>query len=286
MPNFDDGVEMQNFYLRMKNELEEAGILSASFELRQILEHFTGDKFYEVRLENEFDEPTIDAMEEIVRRRVAGEPLQYLLGGWDFMGLPFSCGEGVLIPRPETELLVEKALDSLGGAPARVLDLCCGSGCIGISIQKLAENTLVTCVDLYDAPIEFTNKNAEKNGVADRLTVIRADVTAKPELTEKFDMIVSNPPYISSRELDFLQREVQREPREALDGGKDGLDFYRAIAENWLCLLNEGGKVFFEVGIYQAEEVKTLLENAGLIEVKIHEDYAGIGRIVEGLHIG
>ncbi len=279
MPNYDDGVEMQNFYLRMKNKLEEAGVLSASFELRQILEHFTGDKFYEVRLENEFPEEMIDKMEEIVNRRCEGQPLQYLLGGWDFMGLPFLCGEGVLIPRPETELLVERALENPCG---KMLDLCCGSGCIGISLAKLS-NADVTCVDLYDAPLSYTKQNAEQNGV--QIKIIRADVTLPFDsavFTEKYDLITSNPPYIATRELDFLQKEVLQEPREALDGGADGLDFYRAIIGNWLCLLNSGGRVLFEVGIYQAEEVKTLLEAAGF-KATVYEDYAGIGRIVEGV---
>lgn len=277
MPNYDDGVEMQNFYLRMKNKLEEAGNLSASFELRQILEHFSGDKFYEVRLENEFSEEAINQMEEIVNRRCNGEPLQYLLGGWDFMGLPFTCGNGVLIPRPETELLVEKALEKPAG---KVLDLCCGSGCIGISLAKLG-NAEVTCLDLYDIPLKYTAENAEKNGV--NIKIIRNDIM-NPDLSvfdEKFDLITSNPPYIPTKELDFLQKEVSFEPREALDGGNDGLDFYRAIIENWLCLLNQGGRVLFEVGIYQAEQVKSLLEAAGF-KAAIYEDYAGIGRIVEG----
>lgn len=281
MPNYDDGVEMQNFYLRMKNKLEEAGVLSATFELRQILEHFTGEKFYEVRLENEFSEETIDQMEEIVNRRCAGEPLQYLLGGWDFMGLPFACGEGVLIPRPETELLAEIALKT----PAKtVLDLCCGSGCIGISLAKLG-GINATLVDLYDAPLSYTQKNAESNGVS--VNIVKADVLKAPQreiFPQSFDLITSNPPYIATRELDFLQKEVQHEPRTALDGGKDGLDFYRAICENWLCLLNVGGRILFEVGIYQAEDVAKLLSEKGF-EVNIHEDYAGIGRIVEGVKI-
>ncbi len=282
MPNYDDGVEMQNFYLRMKNKLEEAGVLSATFELRQILEHFTGEKFYEVRLENEFSEETINKMEEIVDRRIKGEPLQYLLGGWDFMGLPFACGEGVLIPRPETELLAEIALKSKAKT---VLDLCCGSGCIGISLAKLGEMN-ATLVDLYDAPLEFTEKNAEKNGV--NVSIIKADVLKAPEekkFPEKFDLITSNPPYIATRELEFLQKEVLHEPKTALDGGRDGMDFYRAICKNWLSLLNDGGKILFEVGIYQAEDVARLLEESGNFKATIYNDYAGIGRIVEGVKL-
>ncbi len=284
MGNFSEGVEMQNFFLRMRHEMEEAGIPSASFELRQLIAAVTGEPFYEIRLENEFTEAQLESMEAAVRRRIAGEPLQYILGEWEFLGLPIGVGPGVLIPRPETELLAGAALDylePLADRQPRALDLCCGSGCIAVALAKLTPHTRVTAVDLYEQPLRRTRENARRNEV--ELEVVQADALAAPPAgLGPFDAIVSNPPYIETRELDLLQPEVRREPREALDGGEDGLRFYRAILQHWAPLLVPGGRLFLEVGIYQAQAVAQLLREAGMREVAAQEDYAGIERVVTG----
>lgn len=282
--NFSRGIEMQNVFLRLKNKLEEAGILGASFELRQIFSTVTGDSHYEIRLENEFTDEQIVRVEELVDRRIAGEPLQYLLGEWDFMGLTFSLGEGVLIPRPETELLCEQGFDFLETRPLtkrRVLDLCCGTGCIGISAAKYIPGAEVTCVDKYDAPLAYTKKNALDNGV--EVTLVKGDALLPPgEGMGLFDLILTNPPYILTGDLDTLQREVRHEPREALDGGADGLDFYRAITAYWVESLAPDGALMAEIGVGESEAVKELFLSAGLTHVRVIDDYCGIPRVVRG----
>lgn len=280
--NFSRGIEMQNFYLRMKNKLDEAGILGASFELRELFGFVTGRKNYEIRLENEFSDEEIVRIEELVDRRIAGEPLQYLLGEWEFMGLPVAVGEGVLIPRPETELLCEQGFDFLETRPTRrVLDLCCGTGCIGIAAKKYVAGTEVVCVDKFDAPLRYTAENAAKNGVS--VAVVRGDALLPPSGDlGVFDLILTNPPYILTNDLSTLQTEVKHEPREALDGGADGLMFYRALTAHWLSLLRDGGAVMAEIGIGEKDEVEALFVNAGLKNVRTVDDYCGIPRVVRG----
>jgi len=275
---------MQNFYLRMKNKLDEAGILGASFELRELFGFVTGRKNYEIRLENEFSDEEIIRLEELIDRRIAGEPLQYLLGEWEFMGLPFAVKEGVLIPRPETELLCEQGFDFLETRPPerrRLLDLCCGTGCIGIAAKKYVQGAEVTCLDRFDTPLSLTEENAAKNGVDVR--ILRGDALLPPEADSgEFDLILTNPPYIPSRDIASLQKEVLFEPHEALDGGEDGLCFYRALTEHWLSVLCEGGAVMAEIGIGEKEEVMALFLKAGLKDVRVINDYADIPRVVIG----
>ncbi len=282
--NFSRGIEMQNVFLRLKNKMEEADILGASFELRQIFSTVTGDDHYEIRLENEFSDEQIVRIEEMVDRRIAGEPLQYLLGEWEFMGLPMLVGEGVLIPRPETELLCEQGLDFLESRPAdsrRVLDLCCGTGCLGIVAAKYIPGAAVTSLDKYDIPLQYTEQNAALNGVT--LSVVRGDaLLPPPDGLGLFDLIMTNPPYILTGDLETLQKEVRHEPREALDGGDDGLDFYRALTAHWVSLLTKDGVLMAEIGIGEKEAVAALFEEAGLTDVRVLDDYCGIPRVVCG----
>ncbi len=276
---------MQNFFLRLKNRLEEAGSITASFELRQIFAQLSGDPFYEIRLENEFSEEQLRAAEDMVDRRIAGEPLQYILGEWEFMGLPFFVGKGVLIPRPETELLCEKGLDFLEKRPAgsrRTLDLCCGTGCLGICAAKYIPGTVAVCADKFDVPLEYTGRNAERNGV--KVEILRADaLLAPPEGIGKFDLIMTNPPYVTDRDMDTLQKEVRYEPEEALRGGEDGLDFYRSILAKWSGLLVPGGALMAEVGAGEAGAVAELFSENGFSAPEVTEDYCGIPRIVSGV---
>lgn len=282
--NFSRGIEMQNVFLRLKNKLEEADILGASFELRQIFSTVTGDDHYEIRLENEFSDEQIVRIEELVDRRIVGEPLQYLLGEWEFMGLPFSLGKGVLIPRPETELLCEQGFDFLEGRPVsarRVLDLCCGTGCIGISAKKYIPGAQVTCLDKYETPLRYTAENAARNEVT--VNILRGDALLPPDGTVgTFDLIFTNPPYILTGDLATLQTEVRHEPKEALDGGEDGLDFYRAITTHWVGRLVPGGALMAEIGVGESDAVREMFLAAGLIDVRVIDDYCGIPRIVRG----
>lgn len=222
-----------------------------------------------------------------VERRAAGEPLQYLLGEWEFMGLPFKVGPGVLIPRPETELLVEAAIAYLNVQPPdaaapRLLELCAGSGCVAISAAR-ATGCEAVCLEYSADALGYLRANIALHGLEDRVRAVEGDMLLPPRgvLSGSFDVLLCNPPYIRTEELPALQAEVRREPVLALDGGPDGLRFYRALCA-WVPVLRPGGLLACEVGMGQAEDVARLLEDAGLCNVAVRNDYAGIGRMVRG----
>jgi len=202
----------------------------------------------------------------LVARRAAGEPLQYILGQWEFYGLPFAVGPGVLIPRPETEMLVDLALQR---KPSNVIDLCAGTGCVGLSIAHHLPSTQVHLVELSATALPYLKQNAAKHHNA---TVYHADAFDAECLMLHADLVVSNPPYIATHELAGLQTEVQHEPRMALDGGADGLDFYRKLAEHWLPRCD---MLAVECGNGQAEDIVKLFGGGEVLQ-----DFNGIGRIV------
>lgn len=197
-------------------------------------------------------------LEELVSRRKSGEPLQYILGKWEFMGLPFYTRHCALIPRQDTETLCEEAL-AIGGKT--LLDLCCGTGCIGVSLAKLGDFE-VTFADISPDCLALARENAALNGVAG--SFVLTDMFGN--ISGSYDMICVNPPYIPTSELASLQAEVKREPRLALDGGADGLDFYRRISRDYAAHLNPGGALLMEVGAGQAEDVAAMFPNARRIE--------------------
>lgn len=208
-----------------------------------------------------------ERIEGIVKRRAQGEPLQYILGKWEFMGLPFYTRPCALIPRQDTETLCEEAL-AIGGRT--LLDLCCGTGCIGVSLAKLG-GFEVTFGDISRDCIDLARENAALNGVAG--SFVLTDMFGN--ISGSYDMICVNPPYIPTSHLALLQAEVKREPALALDGGADGLDFYRRIARDYAAHLNPGGALLMEVGAGQAEDVAAMFPNARRIE-----DICGIERVV------
>lgn len=236
-------------------------------------------KFEGSRAIPEADLQKLDAMLE---RRCAGEPVQYILGSADFMGLKFEVGPGVLIPRQDTETLVEAALIALqglaGSSGPSVLDLCAGSGCIGLSLASLAPHAAVTLADASREALEIARRNAHALGA--KVELRHGDLFAAVG-RERFDLIVSNPPYIPRGELAGLQREVQYEPRLALDGGPDGLEFYRRIAQGAGNHLNPGGSIYLEVGMGQAPAVLELTKsNLPCVEAGTIKDLNGIERVV------
>ena len=206
-------------------------------------------------------------LEELVSRRKSGEPLQYILGKWEFMGLPFYTRPCALIPRQDTETLCEEAL-AIGGRT--LLDLCCGTGCIGVSLAKLG-GFEVTFGDISRDCIDLARENAALNGVAG--SFVLTDMFGN--ISGSYDMICVNPPYIPTSDIALLQAEVKREPALALDGGADGLDFYRRISRDYAAHLNPGGALLMEVGAGQAEDVAAMFPNAGRIK-----DICGIERVV------
>ena len=212
----------------------------------------------------------------MLSRRAAGEPVQYILESADFMGLRFHVDRRVLIPRQDTETLVENALIALSGmAEPWVLDLCCGSGCIGLSLKSLCPRAQVTLTDVSRDALEVAKRNADQLGCD---VEIRHGDLYRAVGRDRFDLIASNPPYIPHIELAQLQREVRHEPALALDGGRDGLDFYRRIAEGASKHLNPGGAIYLEAGIGQAEAILNLLRrhircaDSGIIKDLNHID--------------
>lgn len=215
-----------------------------------------------------------------VGERVSGRPIQYILGSWDFMGNEFSVGEGVLIPRPETELLIEFAESRIKrGGVKTVLDLCAGSGCIGLSVAKLFPECKVYLVEKSEAAFAYLTENRRKLGCANA-ELICGDIFDGFEAFDipQPDIILSNPPYIESGDIPTLQREVLREPAMALDGGEDGMDFYRAIAERWLPCCKAAA---VECGEGQASGIKELFSELFAF-VDTVTDFGGIERAVIG----
>jgi release factor glutamine methyltransferase len=217
---------------------------------------------------------------EQVRRRAGREPLAYILGETEFWSLPLKVTPAVLIPRPDTELLVEQALARVDGA-ARVLDVGTGSGALAIALAHERPAWVVTAIDLSAAALAVAADNARVNGVAERIDFVEGDLAALPE--GPFDLIVANPPYIPHGDLATLMPEVRDfEPHLALDGGRDGLNAYRSLACQADAVLGPGGWLLVEVGIDQAPVVQELFAGAGLTEIFTARDLAGIERVVGG----
>ena len=221
-----------------------------------------------------------EKIDVILGKRKEGVPLQYILGKWWFYKSEFLVGEGVLIPRQDTEILVETAIDLLKGKQnPTVCDLCSGSGCIAVSIALERNDATVIAVEKYDEAFEYLVKNINHNK-SKNAEAVKYDVTEKP--FGKYDLIVCNPPYIPETEKSDLSREVLNEPHSALFGGDDGLYFYRIITKNWKQCLNPDGILAFEVGIKEADEVKEILKKEGFTNIGTRQDLIGIQRVVFG----
>ncbi len=206
-------------------------------------------------------------------------PIQYIMGKTRFFGLDFIVNEDVLIPRPETELLVEAVISvaSSKGQVARILDLCTGSGCIAIALTKAVLDCKIVASDISYKALNIANINAGRNGISDRIEFIRSDLFE--ELYGQFDIIVSNPPYIARYEFESLQKEVLKEPRLALDAGDDGLDFYRRIIPSASKYLRNGGYLVMEIGFGQAKAVSQIIEAEDTLKLlDIKKDHNGIDR--------
>lgn len=272
---FDEGVAALN-----GSEIEDS-----EFNARCMLEDILGLRTAEFflcrgREINDSDENTFHKM---IQRRIDGEPLQYILGQWEFMGFPFYVGSGVLIPRPETEMLVDFAVDFLQKKESPVvLDLCSGSGCIAVSVAKLVKNSTVYAVEKSEKAFKYLQKNIELNGTAGVHAVL-GDIFDRELLLDVVpDLILSNPPYIRSADINSLQREVQKEPKTALDGGMDGYDFYREIVASWLPRLKLGGAIAVECAEDQTVEISKMFSRI-CGTVKAANDFSGLPRIVSAI---
>lgn len=271
-------------YRHLKNTFSKASLPDPGLEAFFLLQGLYGITRTQLLSGTAVLPEDLSALETLTARRLAGEPLQYLLGQWEFYGLPFAVGPGVLIPRPETELLVDTALCALQGIPAPpILDLCSGSGCIPIAIAHCRPDAQVWGVELSEAAFGWMQKNILLNSVHN-LTAIWGDVFQLPEEISSrcWQLITSNPPYIAADAISDLQREVQFEPRMALDGGTDGLDFYRRIPAISFSLLQPGGLLLLEIGEDQGNAVSALLKEQGFTNVTVQKDPSGNDRMVSG----
>jgi release factor glutamine methyltransferase len=225
-------------------------------------------------------------VEELVERRLRGEPVAYIVGEWEFYGVPLDISSDVLIPRSDTEVLAERAIQHAkdAGEGARVLDLCAGSGCIGLAVAANAPQCRAVLADWSEGALRICRQNVRRNGLNARVTCIRVDAReAAPTSLWDFDVIVSNPPYIPTGDIAGLDTTVRDyEPRMALDGGADGLDFYRSIAAKWQSALRLGGTLVFEVGMGQAPAVEQILMEHHFTNINTYPDTQGILRVVEG----
>lgn len=261
---------------------QEAGVPDPEVDASLLLSHVTGCAPLLLRTDDwtALPDDVLSAFDVLARRRMAREPLQYMLGVQSFLGRDFHVDGRVLIPRPETELLAERAIAALRRKEpgASALDLCCGSGCIAVSMALEAPEAEVHACDLSVGALEVARRNAEALGAS--IVLHQGDLFRAVDGLS-FDVIVSNPPYIPSSDCLSLQREVRQEPLMALDGGADGLDFYRRIADEAPAHLRPGGMLLLEVGYGQAAAVLRLMEGAGFRDCRAHEDYQHIARMIE-----
>lgn len=277
-----------DIYLAARNILRQYGVEGYNLEAKLLVAR-AADKTLP-QLLRDINLYTTDAVEDTVldytARRLRGEPVAYITGTWEFYGLPMTITNDVLIPRMDTEVLVDAAKALLTGhkMDARILDLCCGSGCITCALGHELPATKLVAVDISASALEVCRKNVAMNRLNSRVICMQADASSSPPLgIGQFDMIVSNPPYIPSAEILKLDASVRDyEPIWALDGGADGLRFYKAIIKYWKSLLRPGAFLLFEVGEHQAENVLEMLLDAGFASAESRKDTLGTERVIIG----
>lgn len=274
-------ISLQKVYQDIKNTLCSQ-FEEGEFEARELLRTVLGVSDTDLYLGREVEIPfqKMERLEQLVSARLRHEPLQYLLGEWDFYGRTFVVGQGVLIPRADTEPLAEVCLAFLKGKTSpRVLDICTGTGCLAITIAAERQDAEVWAIEKSPDAWGYFCRNNSRYG--NRVHGILGDALEDlSDLPERFDLILSNPPYLTAAEMRELQPEVAREPEMALDGGEDGLDFYRALTSRYHCRLNPGGMLAYEIGMGQQEQVSEILNKSGLNFICQTPDLHGIIRVV------
>ena len=276
---------LQSIYTEIKDALNSSGIEDSGFEAKLILKRYLNisDSEFLTLYNREIEKEKELLIEKAVQKRKERYPLQYILGEWDFYKYTFKVGEGVLIPRSDTEILVEKAVEYLKNTKnPQVLDLCAGSGCIGISIAKDYQHSTVTLVEKFDKAFRYLEQNIKLND-AKNAKALEGDVLRGDGSDGIYDLIVSNPPYIPPNEMDIISPETRFEPETALLGGEDGMLFYKAIIENYKKSLKKGGMLGFEVGINEDEAVANLLKEALFENITVTKDFNGINRVVTAI---
>jgi release factor glutamine methyltransferase len=268
-------------YRQLCTILGDAKIENAEYDAQRLMEHFCAVSPSLLRAAPDRDYDNV-SLEDAVRRRLAHEPLQYILGEWEFYRQTYEVTPDCLIPRADTEILVETAIRLLP-IGAHFADLCTGSGCIAISTLAERPDTKAIALEKFPATLALAERNATKNGVTERFCGILADVLSPNPFWEKeapFDAILSNPPYIPTKDIDTLSPEVHAEPSVALDGGEDGLLFYRAILKNYTPLLKKDGFFLFEIGFDQADDLISLGREHNFAHIRVIRDFGGNDRVV------
>ena len=280
-------ITYNNLYLDIRQQLKRAGIDAATLEARELV-CFGTDKTKDqlARDGGLYASPEVEKrVRDLVNRHLAGEPVAYLIGEWEFYGLPLDINESVLIPRVDTEVLAREAIDYVESrGKCRVLDLCAGSGCIGLAVAANAPECRVLLGEISEPAVRICRQNIRRNNLTGRVSVMAIDaMQPPPKAIGEFQCIVSNPPYIPRADVEQLEHSVKDfEPHLALCGGEDGYDFYTAIIRYWKSALSVGGRLYFEVGIGQADTVLRMMRAEGFGDINIVPDDQGIPRVVYG----
>ena len=270
----------------ISKEFSDKGIDSSNVEAETIVQDVLGCNRIALYLEDiTLSENQSLSIEKMVSRRLSGEPLQHIIGSVTFYGNKIYVKKGVFIPRPETEILVEKAIQHalrLDKEGLNILDLCTGSGCVAISLTKALNACKIIASDISDAAIKLSNHNAKLNSVSEKIDFIKSDLfDVLSKYKGSFDIIVSNPPYIDSKHIEKLPNEVKSDPIAALDGGVGGLDFYRRIINEAELFLKEEGDIFLELADGISKDVSTIFKNSNsFVDIKIAKDLNSIDRVI------
>ncbi|NLZ53512.1 MAG: peptide chain release factor N(5)-glutamine methyltransferase [Thermoanaerobacteraceae bacterium] len=272
-----------------RKQLYEAGVASPALDSQLILSHVLGTDRIKLFVYDEINltKKQQERYEILLAKRCRFVPIAYIIGRKEFYGLNFYIKRGVLIPRPETEFVVEEALNTAGTITNPVIaDLCCGSGAISVAIAVNNKKAKVYAIEISDVACEVARRNINAHDVQDRVLLLKGDLWMPLEQSKikELDIIVSNPPYIPTQELKSLPNDVKNEPQLALDGGSDGLEFYRRIIPRAPEFLKKpGGRIIFEIGWDQASDVKDILEKSGFKQIKVRKDYADFDRVITGV---
>ena len=275
---------IKELFLYISKSLKEYSPDTYNFETFELLEFGMGIKKFDYPLyaEKQVYKNEFEKMQELLKRRLSGEPLQYILGSWEFYGLPLKVGEGVLIPRADTEIIADKSIELIkkfgykSGA-----DLCSGSGALAIALAEYTDIENIYAVEISDKAFPYLKENIKLNEIK-KVKAVNEDIF-NWNLKEKLDIIVSNPPYIPTADIESLAKEVKKEPMMALDGGEDGLYFYREISKRFYEKINNGGALVFEIGINQYEDVMNIMKSIGYNDVNYENDLCNIPRCVWGI---
>ena len=276
-----------NLYMDVRQELRRAGIDAATLEAQELVAFAAGKTRQELLRDGRLYVPqeVEQRAAALVERHLAGEPLAYLIGEWSFCGMDLDIDENVLIPRVDTEVLAEQAIDFVKALQEpRVLDLCAGSGCVGLAVAKFCPGSHVVLGELMEGALRVCRRNIRRTGLTAQVLPWQVDaLDGPPPRFGEFDCIVSNPPYIPDGDIAGLDVSVRDyEPLTALKGGGDGLDFYRVISDKWRACLHPGSRLYFEVGIGQADDVLRIMRAQGFGDIEVVPDTAGIPRVVYG----